>query len=154
MKLQISKNKWGSVHEFKYHAKLFLETSTTQKRKYPEKIKNKQWNDMVRLKKKLDDVVLGAITVVFAPKKKKKDAINYREKYQEYLKSPHWQALRIKALDRDLYLCRICRSSKKLHVHHRSYKNKGLNGMEIEDLTTLCEKCHNLFHKHGRLSRQ
>lgn len=69
--------------------------------------------------------------------------------YAEYLASDAWQDLRLEALRRDGHACRICNSSKRLDVHHRTYERFG-NEL-LEDLTTLCRKCHRIFHDAGVL---
>jgi len=68
-----------------------------------------------------------------------------QEAYYKYLRTPVWKQKRQEAIDRDGGRCRLCNSSKKLHVHHRRYP-KILGEEPLEDLTTLCEICHNIFH--------
>ncbi len=70
-----------------------------------------------------------------------------REEYLKFLASPQWQKLREQTLKRDGYRCRVCNKGKKavLQVHHRTYERFGGNE-ELDDLTTLCEGCHELFH--------
>jgi 5-methylcytosine-specific restriction endonuclease McrA len=71
---------------------------------------------------------------------------NQREEYREYLASPLWAFKRAGALARDGYRCRLCNSKvAPLHVHHRTYDRFGHE--DLNDLTTLCEKCHNAFHR-------
>jgi uncharacterized protein YlaI len=65
--------------------------------------------------------------------------------YDQYLKTPEWRAKREEALERDGYRCRLCDSDERLHVHHRTYARRG--NEDIEDLTTLCEECHERFHE-------
>lgn len=65
--------------------------------------------------------------------------------YVEYLESAAWQIKRQEAIMRDGFRCRICNSEKNLTVHHRVYP-KILGTEPIEDLTTLCFRCHDLFH--------
>lgn len=69
-----------------------------------------------------------------------------RVDYQEYLKSPEWKEKRDIRLALDGYTCRLCGSGKNLHVHHISYKNLG-TPEEVDDLITLCEKCHARVHE-------
>ena len=64
--------------------------------------------------------------------------------YEEYLKSPRWQALRLRALIRDDFRCRGCDTTENLEVHHRRYP-KEFGAESVRDLTTLCggpEGCH------------
>jgi hypothetical protein len=65
--------------------------------------------------------------------------------YEQYLKTPEWKQKRDEALERDGHRCRACNGSKKLEVHHRTYERRG--NEDLNDLTTLCESCHELFHK-------
>jgi hypothetical protein len=67
--------------------------------------------------------------------------------YQEYLQTDHWQELRQKALDRDGHCCRLCRSLDELQVHHNTYERRGME--ELDDLITLCKRCHRKFHNKG-----
>jgi len=68
--------------------------------------------------------------------------------YDKYLKSKAWQKLKQQAIDRDK-CCRLCSSTKYLHVHHRKYSRFGSES--VDDLTTLCRKCHDMFHKYSKL---
>lgn len=70
--------------------------------------------------------------------------------YRVYLQSDEWQELREMALERAGYRCQICSSTDGLQVHHRTYEN--IFEEDEEDLTVLCEDCHELFHTHGRLT--
>lgn len=64
--------------------------------------------------------------------------------YSEYLKSEHWQSLRRTMLKRAGYRCQICNGRGELHVHHRTYENKG--DERYSDLIVLCAKCHETYH--------
>lgn len=65
--------------------------------------------------------------------------------YEEYLQTPEWRKKRELALQRDNNCCRVCNSDERLHVHHRTYVRRG--NEDMEDLTTLCEECHERFHR-------
>ena len=66
--------------------------------------------------------------------------------YDEYLASDVWKKKRKEIIDRDGGRCRLCNSDKILHVHHRAYPK--IYGEEPnEDLSTLCRKCHYIFHQ-------
>jgi len=65
--------------------------------------------------------------------------------YQEYLKSEHWALLRAKALHRDKNRCQECKTTKRLHVHHLKYRLRFEDSV-LEDLKTLCFKCHEKEH--------
>jgi replicative DNA helicase len=65
--------------------------------------------------------------------------------YQEYLQTEEWAQKREQVLARDGHRCRLCDSSEKLHVHHRTYARRG--NEDLDDLTTLCEQHHEQFHQ-------
>lgn len=64
--------------------------------------------------------------------------------YREYLKSPEWDIRRQATFERDGYRCVVCNNASTLQCHHRTYDHIG--NEPIEDLTTLCEKCHLAYH--------
>lgn len=85
-------------------------------------------------------------SVAIAPVKKDPKA-----EYQEYLKSEHWQTTRRLVLERDHRHCMICRSTKAVQVHHNTYDRRGHEAMD--DLITLCDGCHEIFHGSSKLCR-
>jgi hypothetical protein len=71
--------------------------------------------------------------------------------YPKYLQTDHWQGVRKIALERASGRCCVCNSESRLDVHHRTYERRGY---ELpEDVIVLCRKCHEIFHKNGRLAR-
>lgn len=66
-----------------------------------------------------------------------------QEEYKEYLKSEHWQKIRMTAIKNADGRCQLCNSDKRLEVHHRTYQRVGKEN--IKDLTVLCHKCHKKF---------
>jgi hypothetical protein len=68
-----------------------------------------------------------------------------RDRYQIYLKSADWQERRKKALDRAEHRCQLSNRTYRLQIHHRTYKNRG--NEKDQDLTVLCERCHDWWHK-------
>lgn len=70
--------------------------------------------------------------------------------YREYLQTPEWQTIRKGALYRAKYRCQTCASPGKMHVHHRTYVNRG--DERSSDLIVLCADCHEIFHKNGKLA--
>lgn len=66
--------------------------------------------------------------------------VYYRE---EYLKSEHWKKLRNDKLILNP-VCERCGNKQRTEPHHLRYKN--LFDVTIEDLMTLCRKCHYLEH--------
>lgn len=65
--------------------------------------------------------------------------------YSDYLKTTHWDTIRLAALKRAGYRCQICNTGNTtLDVHHRTYERRG---SELPtDLTVLCRACHEKFH--------
>lgn len=73
--------------------------------------------------------------------------------YDDYLKTPEWQATRQRALGRAGHRCQVCGRRARLNVHHNDYARRGAE--EDRDLIVLCggeDGCHALYHHHGRLA--
>lgn len=66
--------------------------------------------------------------------------------YAEYLKTDHWAKLSTERKDIDGHKCVCCGSTDKLEVHHCTYEN-GWYDTSIDDLRTVCHKCHRLVHQ-------
>lgn len=66
--------------------------------------------------------------------------------YLHYLRTETWKAKRMEVLERDGHKCTgtECRETKRLHIHHLTYKNLG--NEPLEDLITLCRNCHKKAH--------
>lgn len=112
---------------------------------------------MVRVKKQ---PIRGDLSekAIKAPKTgvNKKDNPTY-QKYEKWVKSRGFKALRAHLLERENYTCQGCgrtleeitESGKKitLQAHHRSYRYVGLGDeRELSDLTCLCSVCHKGLH--------
>lgn len=70
-----------------------------------------------------------------------------KEEYNKYLLSKEWQAKRLACFKLYGKRCYLCQSEKKIHVHHRTYKN--LYDEDVEkQLIPLCEKHHSFLHKY------
>jgi len=67
-----------------------------------------------------------------------------RERYQRYLCSPEWNALRNAVMDRSCGKCEKCGLQAR-HVHHLTYIRKYRE--HLSDLQALCEQCHEAIHK-------
>jgi hypothetical protein len=64
--------------------------------------------------------------------------------YSDLLRDPRWQRLRLEVFQRDDFSCQICGDKEtSLQVHHHFYL-KGRNPWDYghDQLTTLCEPCH------------
>ncbi len=68
--------------------------------------------------------------------------------YAEYLKTEHWLQLRDRALERDGRKCVRCEMEMSLQVHHKVYRGRFEDSL-LEDLETLCRKCHREEHGFG-----
>lgn len=64
--------------------------------------------------------------------------------YSEYLYTPHWQFMKIEALEYYGRSCVLCGSTKALSVHHRHYRTLG--NERLKDLSVLCRPCHAKHH--------
>lgn len=72
--------------------------------------------------------------------------------YQEYLKSPEWQAKRKAVLERCGGICEGCRTAPAWIVHHLSYKNVG-NELLFE-LAAVCKACHEISHPEKNFDKE
>ena len=73
-------------------------------------------------------------------------------KYRAYLLSPKWYKLREQVKKRDKNRCRVCKTTKNLHVHHLTYKR--IYNEELKDLITLCSYHHRLIHERYTLKEK
>lgn len=65
--------------------------------------------------------------------------------YREYLRTPHWQIRRKRALQLAKYRCQhLGPHQGPLNVHHLNYDHRGCE--EDEDLIVLCRRCHEIHH--------
>jgi DNA-binding MarR family transcriptional regulator len=70
--------------------------------------------------------------------------------YEEYLKTPEWQATRARMLKLAGYRCQVCNGKHNgLNVHHRTYERLGEE--RDSDLVVLCLLCHQMFHDNGKI---
>ncbi len=70
--------------------------------------------------------------------------------YREYLETPEWKERAAAHRKRSWYRCQVCNGSgRTLNIHHRTYERRG--NEEIKDLICLCQDCHYLFHRQGKL---
>lgn len=66
------------------------------------------------------------------------------EAYKRYLRSEHWETLRMRIRKRDNYRCFACPSVVD-EVHHINYRS--LYDVKDEDLICTCQPCHAAIHK-------
>jgi len=60
---------------------------------------------------------------------------------------------RLKAFQRDKFKCQVCKSTNQLHIHHLIPRTKQGTD-ELENLITLCEKCHRNKAHQGELTNK
>lgn len=66
--------------------------------------------------------------------------------YQSYLRSDHWQALRLQKLATTGAVCHFCRErSLSNDIHHVKYPSN-LKDTRLRHLRCLCRRCHDLVH--------
>ncbi len=66
--------------------------------------------------------------------------------YREYLKTDHWQDVRIRALGRAGFKCQLCGAENiPLNVHHNNYTEMWHEKMA--DVIVLCRQCHAYHHR-------
>ena len=95
-----------------------------------------------------DDMLGGhsgiAIRETHPPPMRPCEPMPWKAQYQH----PNWQRYRLEILKRDGFRCRVCNNADStLHVHHRTYvADKFIWDVPPDDLVTLCDACHALFH--------
>ena len=73
------------------------------------------------------------------------EAEDRRRQYHEYLQSPEWRDLRKRVLERDNHLCQGCLTEPASQVHHLTYDN--IMAEFLFELTSLCNRCHDRYHR-------
>jgi 5-methylcytosine-specific restriction endonuclease McrA len=71
--------------------------------------------------------------------------------YYKYIRSPKWRRISREAKERAGWKCQVCNGTDRVQTHHRTYVNLGHE--KPEDLFVLCDECHELFSKNGRLAK-
>ena len=91
-------------------------------------------------------VDVPGIGLLSSKKTKERDA--YEELYKQF-----WNLRRDQVLERDRYRCRMCGSGSSLSVDH--IKSRGAGGTdEMENLRSLCCKCHEIRTNYVHLWRE
>ena len=93
-----------------------------------------------RKKKKKQKVVKKIIT--------KSKKLN---KYELYIHGTKWRKIREKVIERDGGKCKRCKCKKTLQVHHLVYDNLFNEEEHLDDLVTICKKCHFKLHSLYRI---
>ena len=74
---------------------------------------------------------------------------NYDGNYQKYLRSSYWQTIKKAFFAKKVRKCLFCKSTEKLHLHHRFYKDDEGKSILFRDwyaLIPLCNSCHSTWH--------
>lgn len=66
--------------------------------------------------------------------------------YPQFICTEFWQAVRLVAIRQAGHRCQICNSPHLLEVHHRTYRHRGYEDCNLQDLTVLCDGCHEKHH--------
>jgi hypothetical protein len=65
-----------------------------------------------------------------------------KEWYQEKLKDPRWQKVRLKVLERENWTCEMCKDKEtEFQIHHESYHGNPWDA-PMEKLRAYCKHCH------------
>lgn len=75
--------------------------------------------------------------------------------YEQQLQTPEWRSKRLEIIERDLWMCQHCMSTRNLQVHHKYYEDDRM-AWDYPNiaLLTLCDQCHDNVHKYrGPLKR-
>ena len=81
------------------------------------------------------------------------DELPVRKRRQGWRRHPnpqHWYNLKRRHLKRTGGRCPVCRRKVDLQLHHNTYIRWGRERMK--DVCILCDRCHELFSKNGRLA--
>ena len=78
------------------------------------------------------------------------------KKADPFYRGRAWKQIRIHVLQRDCYLCQVCRRRWANTVHHvlprKDYPEKAL---DPDNLEAICQSCHNQEHpEKGRRGRE
>lgn len=75
-----------------------------------------------------------------------------RIQYREYLQSPYWKIISA-YLKYTRKQCKICKSTRSLTIHHRTYWHFGIEYKYLNDLDVICWACHIRTRKKERVIR-
>lgn len=76
----------------------------------------------------------------------------YTNSYDSFYHSSEWQAVRQQVLERDHYICQVCKRAGRITpattVHHivplrMDYSRR----LDLSNLETICKACHNAEHR-------
>ena len=64
--------------------------------------------------------------------------------YSDYLNTEHWKHFRDEVFKFYGHKCQVCNGIDKLHVHHKTYENRGRE--TFNDVILICDLCHAKIH--------
>ncbi len=75
----------------------------------------------------------------------------YKDNYNAFYHSKEWQAVRRQVLQRDNYLCQVCKRAGRITpaatVHHiKAVRVDYSKRLDPNNLETICKACHNAEH--------
>ena len=75
----------------------------------------------------------------------------YTDNYNAFYHSKEWQAVRRRVLQRDNYLCQVCKRAGRITpattVHHiKAVRVDYSKRLDPNNLETICKACHNAEH--------
>ncbi len=78
--------------------------------------------------------------------KKKRKSLKGVKKYEDFLQTEYWAAVRLKVFRRDKFTCQVCGSKKEIQAHHMTYSIYKKEHLNLSQLMTLCQSCHYEWH--------
>ena len=75
----------------------------------------------------------------------------YQNSNSKFYHSKEWQAVRTQVLERDSYLCQVCKRAGRITpastVHHiKAVRVDPSKRLDASNLETICRSCHNREH--------
>lgn len=68
--------------------------------------------------------------------------------YKEYLQSKYWKDIKERMYSSKVVKeCFCCQKTNNLDIHHRKYKAKDIDTLNITNLVYLCRNCHIEVHR-------
>lgn len=107
----------------------------------PKNISAKKWILTVFLD---ENITFFGSHIVTKRKKTKLKNLKYKS-YKDFLQSTYWKEVRAMVLKRDENKCG-CGAKFNLQIHHLTYRNHLNEKSHLEDLITVCRKCHEKIH--------
>jgi len=68
--------------------------------------------------------------------------------YKDFLRTPYWAAVVVAKKRQARWKCERCEEKRELQVHHKNYKHRCLEHINLTSLECLCRVCH--AKEHGK----